>query len=181
MNEVVKTGKDLVMSMGSWWESHPLWYNVLSGLGIFFTALWGEVSVFIFSMLVLTFLDTHFGIKASHKKGIKFNSKLRRKGILDKWVIYLTIITLTLLVDSMALEIYDFGRHYLTVVMLLFAGLYEATSIVEKLKIIYPESRLINRLGRLFMLFESDLDGKLDKVFEDSNEEIKNNKDANIE
>lgn len=151
-----------------WLLSTPLWYKVICSMVIFAGALWGEISVFIYSMFILAFLDTHYGIKASHKLGIKFDSKKRRKGLLDKSIIYMTVLILSLIVDSMALSIYDFGKHYLTSVLLLFAGLYETTSIVEKLKVLYPESRLIKQMGKIFMLFETNLEEKIKNNFEET-------------
>lgn len=168
MREFINHAKFLLADIIEWYLSHPFWYKIITAFIIFIAALWGEISVFIYSMFILTFLDTHYGIKASHKLGIKFDSKKRRKGLLDKSIIYMTVLIMTLIIDSMALSIYDFGKHYLTSVLLLFAGLYEATSIVEKLKVLYPESRLIKQMGKIFMLFETNLEKKIKNNFEET-------------
>lgn len=162
MKELIDYGKVLFLSMDEWWHSYPFGYKIILSIVGFSLSLWGEINVFILSMFVLIYLDTHFGIKASQAQGIPFNSKKRRKGLLDKMIIYLLCIVLTLIVDSMAFKIYDFGKHWLTLIALMYAGLYEVTSIFEKLKIIYPESRLVQRLSKIFLLMEIGLDKKVD-------------------
>ena len=170
--EIYVQAKLLLSSMTDWWINAPLvnnlYYSIIIGIG----ALWGQVNVYLYSMFLLTFIDTHFGIKASQIKGIPFDSKKIRKGLLDKSIILMTVLVLCLIVDLLINKVYDFGQNYLTMVMLLFAVIYESTSIVEKLKVLYPNSKLVVMLGKIFMLFEVKLEQKLEQKLEEM-EEIK--------
>lgn len=162
--------RDFFNNIYQWLDGHPFWFNLLLTICASLAGLFSETWYFILGVPILVYFDTHFGIIASQKKGIEYSSKMRRKGLLDKTKLFLQIVIMTLVVDLMLSGLtkqfhFDIQSHYLTIVILFFIGIYEATSIIEKLKIIHPNNKVIGLLGKIFMIMEKDLTKRvLDKI-----------------
>ena len=153
--------KILIASMLSALQAQPVFYSSLTFIGVTIGSIYQSLYVFMFSALILTMIDTHQGIKASQKLGIKYDSKLRRKGLVEKAQIYMLLVLIALLVDFPLKRFYDLGDLYIAMTVSFFMVLYEATSIVEKLKIRFPDNKLIHLLSRIFMIVLEEAEQKL--------------------
>lgn len=155
----------------------PFWNNVLKVLlagWLFFAG----IHSYIFCILALTILDVVTGIIASIKKGNKFKSRILRKGLIEKVLLYLVLLISVFILELVIKTAINYTAFYMVLVATVCICTYELSSILENLYVIRPDMKFIKRLIKLSNKIQNKAldvaENKIDKIDNITNSEAKN-------
>ncbi|WPQ65506.1 phage holin family protein [Chitinophaga sancti] len=141
-----------------------LWNNILKIL----IAVWlffAGIHTYIYCIIALTILDIATGIPASMKKGVPFKSRILRKGLIEKVVLYLIMLIAVFILELVVKTAIEYDSFYMVLVVTMCISTYELTSILENIAILRPELPFISRLIKLSnKIQEKTLDIAEDRV-----------------
>lgn len=125
--------------------------------------LLGPLYINFLFILIFIILDVVLGIIASIKKGEVFTSKKFKKGLLEKTTSIALIFIIFLMLEFMIMNLFNYHVLYITGFITILICLYEVSSNLEKLIIIYPNMRIIRTLSKYVLRTEKKLDKFVDK------------------
>jgi len=116
--------------------------------------VWGlfshDIHLLVIITLCLTIIDTVTGVFASLKQGIKFKvSRLLRKGLLEKLLIYNLLILSVWLLAKVLVIAFALSEIYIVAIIVILIDCYELSSIIEKLQILAPNLPFLKVLDGL--------------------------------
>ena len=124
------------------------WNNALK----FILACWlyfAGIHTYIYCILALTVIDVTTGIFASLKRGEKFKSRILRKGLVEKVLLYNLMLISIFILELIIKTGFNYSTFYLVLVATVCIATYEISSILENVLTIRPELSFINRLIKL--------------------------------
>lgn len=136
----------------------PFIVKIFTFLFTFLFSIWCDLYVFLVATALLVGIDTHLAIKACIRSGGKYESKKVKNGLLEKLKLYLIFLILTITLDIVFKQFYNYEKHYFTYTIFAFVVLYEAGSIVESLNVLYPKNKGVKRLASMLNLTEKKLE-----------------------
>lgn len=131
-------------------------------VGSFLLSLWLDLYVFILGIPLIAVMDAHLAIKACIKKGGEYESHLLKKGLLQKFKLYLTFMILTVILDIIFHKIYNYEIYFTTYLLFAFVALYEAGSIVESMNVLHPKNKAVKKFASILNLTEKKLNDKIE-------------------
>lgn len=154
--------KFILLNVFDTWFKHPIWLNVVKILLGAWTMLAG-IHNFLFGITFLIVVDVVTGIIASLKEGKPFNSKKLRKGLLERFLIYNTLILVIWVMEKMVKESFEYDSFYAVMLVCVFIASYECSSLLENMLRINPNYTFLNKVGRILNLFEETAENRLKK------------------
>jgi phage-related holin len=167
MNGIYLYGKYLILKTFSAWFNSSILINFIKVALVYLWALFIGIHSYIFCILALIIIDVVFGIKASLKQGKPYKTRILRKGLLEKFVLYFGVILIAFILDTVLQNGIQFSQYYVTFIGSAMISFYEASSIVEKLIIIYPEVPFLKRLARLLNVLDTEVEKKTTALITD--------------
>lgn len=104
------------------------------------------IHTYIYCVLALVFIDVITGIIASLKKGEEFKSRILRKGLVEKVILYNLLMISVFVLEIVIKTAFDYSAFYLVLIATVCITTYEISSIMENILIIRPELGFIKRL-----------------------------------
>jgi hypothetical protein len=160
MNGIYLYGKYLIFKTFSAWFNSSILINFIKVALVYVWALFIGIHSYIFCILALIIIDVFFGIKASLKQGKPYKTRILRKGLLG-------VILIAFILDTVLQNGIQFSQYYVTFIGSAMISFYEASSIVEKLIIIYPEIPFLKRLARLLNVLDREVEKKTTALITD--------------
>ncbi|MBN9295388.1 MAG: phage holin family protein [Filimonas sp.] len=144
------------------------------------TAIWlyfAGIHNYLFIVFALTLLDVVTGVMASIKKGEKFKSRILRKGLLEKFLLYLIIMLAIFFLETLGKSIIQYDKFYFVFIGTFLISTYEVVSILENILVLNPKLLFISSLIKLTNSLQSKAIEKSEKAIETAaNEFGKDNK-----
>lgn len=160
------------------WLATPFFSNSLRVTGSFLLMILTSIRVYLVAIAILIIMDMLSGIGASLKNGEKFDSGKIKKGLLERIVLYGSLIIITLAIDSMVRGTWDYGSYYVTMFSCTVIGFYEAGSCIENLITLYPQytflKKIANMLNLLEKTYEKNTVGKVQEILKEDKDEKSN-------
>lgn len=142
----------------------------LIDLAIFIWLLFAGIHTYIYATMALTIIDVITGITASIKKGEPFKSRILRKGLIEKVVIYNLLMVSVFVLEYIIRKAIGYDNYWLVLLTTTLIGTYELSSIFENLFVINPNLVFLKSLIKLSDKFRdktvSIAEDKIDKLDE---------------
>lgn len=151
----------IIMATWTAFVSAPFVVKCGAFLGSFLLGLWLDLYVFILGIPIIAVMDAHLAIKACIKKGGEYQSHLLKKGLFQKFKLYLTFMILTVVLDIIFHKIYNYEIYFTTYLLFAFVALYEAGSILESLNILHPNNKAVKKFATILNLTEKKFNDKI--------------------
>lgn len=153
------------------WEKDNWIFNLLRILLAWLLSIWVDISVYVGIVMFLSVYDVYTGLRRALKQGEGFSSKKMKRGLIERLLLFSSLLLVMLALDNMIRELYDYGAYYITNFVAVMIGFYEAGSIIENLIVLHPKFKFLNRLAKVLNLLEKryeqrTIDG-VDKVLEE--------------
>lgn len=137
---------------------------------LFLTTIFSPIYLNIIFIFCVLIADVVLGVAVSIKKGVKFESRKLKKGLVHKLAFYGIIIVSFLGLELVLMKMLQYKTYYIIGVITTMIGFYELTSIVEKMMIIEPNIKVFGRLLKWIKKtdekIETNIDNKIDKLFD---------------
>jgi hypothetical protein len=157
--------KQTIVSIINKWLASPIIANIIKFLlGVW--AMIAGVHNFFYGITLLVVVDVISGILASLKKGEKFSSKKLRKGLLERFIIYNTMLIIIWVIESMVKQSFSYDNWYVVTFVGVMIGSYEISSIIENLVVINPEFAFLRKVSRVLNLLEDKAEQRVGAVME---------------
>lgn len=124
------------------------------------------VHVYFYYVIALMFIDVFTGIWASRVAGDAFQSKKLRKGLLEKFALYVILIISVFILELILKKILSYNEFYGVALLAIFISTYEISSIIEKVLIINPNLTFLNKVARILNLLDNRLEKKAEKTID---------------
>ncbi|RYF96301.1 MAG: hypothetical protein EOO00_03045 [Chitinophagaceae bacterium] len=121
----------------------------LIDFALFIWLLTAGIRAYIFAVMVLTVIDVITGIIASVKKGEPFKSRVLRKGLLEKVLIYNLLMVSVFILEYIIKKAIGYDNYWLVLMTTTLIGTYELSSIFENLYVINPNLTFLKSLIKL--------------------------------
>lgn len=148
MKEIINYGKRLAIDIFTSFAESPVLGKCVKAL-IFIWVLFAGIHIYLYSIITLTILDVVTGIIASVKKGEPFKSKILRKGLIEKVILYNILIVSVFALEYVIKSALGYDTYWLVMLATMLIGTYELSSIMENLLVISPNLVFIKSLIRL--------------------------------
>jgi len=167
MKEMLLYGKMLIGKSIFVWLKQSAIANYLKLAIVYVWALFIGIHSYIYCILTLILIDVVFGIKASLKQGKPYRTRILRKGLLEKFVLYFFVILVAFIVETVVKQGIEYDRYYIVFIAASMISFYEAGSIIEKLIILYPQFPFLKRLGGLLNVLDTEVEKKTTAIIMD--------------
>lgn len=111
------------------------------------------IHTYIYCVLALVVIDVVTGIIASIKKGEEFRSRILRKGLVEKVILYNLLMISVFVLEIVIKTAFNYSTFYLVLIATVCITTYELSSIMENILVIKPElgfvRKLINLINKL--------------------------------
>lgn len=107
------------------------------------------IHVYFYCILVLTTIDVVTGVAASIKKGEPFKSKILRKGLIEKGILYNVLMLSVFALEMIIKTAVEYKAFYLVLISSMMIGTYELSSIVENLILINPNLSFLKSILKM--------------------------------
>ena len=124
----------------------------------------GGIHMHIGVIVVLTVMDIAVGITAALKRGEKFSSRKLRRGLLEKFTLYIILFFSILMLDKIIHSMIATETFYLSGLVTLLISLYEISSISEGLYSINPNNPVFKVIGGWSRRMFSKTERKLNQI-----------------
>src|SRR4051812_33572661 len=91
------------------------------------------IHFYLYCVLGLVVIDVITGIMASLKKGEEFKSRLLRRGLIEKLILYLLLIISIFILEIVIKTAINYTPFYLVIFSVIIIATYEISSILENL------------------------------------------------
>lgn len=161
-------GKYLILkTINAWANSSVVLNSIKLGL-VYVWAIFIGIHSYVYCILALIIIDVYFGIKASLKQGEPYKTRILRKGLLEKFVLYFFVLLIAFILDTVLQHGIEYSKYYIAFIASAMISFYEASSIVEKLIIIYPDVPFLKRLARLLNVLDTEVEKKTTAIITDA-------------
>ncbi len=144
-------------------DNLPSVVKALAAVWFFFAG----IHTYIYAVLALTIIDVITGLLAAHKRGEAITSRKLRKGLLEKFALYLVILISIFTLDVVLKSILPVESFYLSAIVTFLISTYECTSILENVLVINPNIPFIKPLVKVFNKMGDKTVDNLDKRVDD--------------
>lgn len=83
-------------------------------------------------------------IPLSIKKGERFESKIFRKGLIEKSILYTILMCASLVLGKLLQTVFDFDVFYISWTLSVMICVYEISSVIENIVVINPNLAYLN-------------------------------------
>lgn len=167
--------RDVIFRAIEQWFSSPIIVNFLKVLlGAVVTMIGGIGGTF-FSVIFLMILDVILGATTAVRSGKPFRSKIFRKGLLEKFLLYMLIFISCYIVEDIVKHSIDYQAFYFVGLTATLISFYELSSILEHLATLYPRSHIVKKLAKWLNIWQEKIDDKGKHLFDDLDNNNKNN------
>ena len=104
------------------------------------------IHTYIYCVLALVIIDVITGIIASLKKGEEFKSRILRKGLIEKVILYNLLMISVFVLEIVIKTAFNYSAFYLVLIATVCITTYELSSIMENILVIKPELGFIRKL-----------------------------------
>jgi hypothetical protein len=104
------------------------------------------IHTYLYAVAALLLFDVLTGIYASIKRGESFTTKILKKGLLEKTVLYLILMGASLAMEMVLKKIFGWENYYVVFFVTLLITTYEFVSICENIYSINPNLTYLKSL-----------------------------------
>lgn len=108
--------------------------------------MFAGIHVYFYGILALTIIDVITGVMASIKKGEPFKSKILRKGLIEKGILYNLLMISVFVLEMILKTAFEYKAFYMVMIAAMLIGTYELSSIVENLMVINPRLNFLKNI-----------------------------------
>lgn len=148
---------------------YNLWQETINLKNLLFKSMLAAVMYFsgihhyLISVFSLLLLDVITGLWAAKKRGDKITSRKLRKGLLEKFALYIILFVSAFMLEQVIQHIIPYSHFFIAWILAIIVNVYEITSIIENTIEIYPDLSFLNK----FKEFLNRLEDKQIKAIED--------------
>ncbi|MBC7425841.1 MAG: phage holin family protein [Bacteroidia bacterium] len=131
---------------------------------LFFTG----IHTYLYAVAAVIILDVLTGIYAATRKGQTFTSKVLKKGLLEKTILYIILLGASLSMEMVLKSMFGWEHYYVVFFVTVLITSYECVSIFENIFKINPNLQFLqsliglsNRINRTAIKYA---EGKIDSV-----------------
>lgn len=125
-----------------------------------------NIASYIYAVFALVVIDVITGVIASIKKGESFKSKILKKGLVEKFFLYVLMLIAVFILEKIMKNIFTYQEYYFVFLAAFLISSYEVVSIFENVLSINPKLTFIRGLIKLTNKLS-------DKAMEDSDDKVK--------
>ena len=146
-----------------------IWSNLIKAV-IASWLFFAGIHTYIYCVLGLVLIDVVTGIIASLKKGNKFKSRILRKGLIEKVILYNLLMISVFILEIVIKTAVNYSAFYMVLIATVLISTYELSSILENILVINPNLSFISKLINLSnKIQESTIDVAEEKIDNISN------------
>lgn len=143
-----------------------LW-GLIGSFIIFILGLFAPIYAHIVVILVAVLLDVMLGIIASLRKGEIFTSRRLKDGLINKTAIYGILLASFLMIEGVVMGMLGYTVFYAVGAISTMILFYELISIIEKLIVIDPRTKVLYRILKFVKKTDKKLDDVIDKKLDE--------------
>jgi hypothetical protein len=126
----------------------PLILKIIKLL-IAFWMFFAGIHVYFYYIVGLTIIDVITGVIASIKRGEPFKSKILRKGLIEKGILYNLLMISVFFLEMILKTVISYDAFYLVLASAMMIGTYELSSIAENLIVINPRIAFLKSILKM--------------------------------
>lgn len=130
---------------------------------MFFTG----IHVYIYAVFLLTLIDVITGTIASIKRGEAFKSKILKKGLVEKFFLYILIMIAVFVLETVAKSVIKYTAFYFVSFAAFSISCYELISILENIISINPKLTFVTSFINLTNRLQTTATDKANKAIDD--------------
>lgn len=125
------------------------------------------IKVYIITVFVLTFIDVITGTIAAIKRGEPFKSKILKKGLIEKFFLYVLVLIAVFVFEGLTKQIINYSAYYFVFFASFLICSYELVSILENVVSINPNLTFIKPIINLVNKMQTKSISKADKMVDE--------------
>lgn len=160
MKEMTEYWRQITIRALDSWIFSPFVTNILKLIagGIF--AMIAGIGGLFFSVIFLLIIDVILGTTCSVRLGKRFRPKRFRKGLLEKFLLYMLIFISCYIVEDIVKHSINYENFFLVGITATLIAFYELSSIMEHLAELFPKNPIVKKIANWLNIWQEKIDEK---------------------